>query len=340
MASTISPIIESYLRYTCKCFFNHSAEHRQVPGSIIPSTPIINSYYSVVDLDSGLRLETSYNGSNCPTTLDPYDLTAYDTASATDFYCSCPNPNIANANSGNLLTIPAIGIIVSFLGAVLTSLGQVLMKWAHTHNELRALKDRKSYYANPLWYVGFITYAASQILTIVAFASVTQGENAVIGTVSLAANAIFAQKFLGEKMQKLHYVGMFFILAGSTMVLLSTLGVRCINTPEAVAEFDRALSPFHNLPFFLFMMLLSFVVLFALTIRRLGECSKKRTASLLKSNQSSRGNLRNPTSTLSESLLSSHGNGTSNCSSPEHGTVQNVFFQKLRKCIIMCLTIY
>ena len=62
-----------------------------------------------VKTEDGKVLETSYNGSNCPTTLDPYDLTAYDTASATDFYCSCPNPNIANANSGNLLTIPAIG---------------------------------------------------------------------------------------------------------------------------------------------------------------------------------------------------------------------------------------
>ena len=104
-----------------------------------------------------------------------------------------------------------IGIIVSFVGAVMTSLGQVLMKWAHTHNELRPLKDRRTYYANPFWYIGLVTYAASQILCVVAFASVTQGENAVIGTFSLAANAVFAQHFLGEAMQRLHFLGIFFI---------------------------------------------------------------------------------------------------------------------------------
>jgi hypothetical protein len=288
----------SDLQYTCKCFFNHSAAHRQIPGSLIPATPVINSYYSVVNLNSGLRLETSLNGSNCPNTIDPGQLAAFDIASPTDYFCACPDPNAAsNADSTNLLEIPLIGIIVSFLGAVLSSLGQVLMKWAHTHNELRALKDRKAYYTNPLWYVGLVTYAASQILCVVAFASVTQGENAVIGTFSLAANAIFAQKFLGEAMQNLHYVGMFFILVGSTMVLFSTLGVRCINTPEAVPEIDRALSPQHNLPFFLFMMILFTVVLFALILRRLGECAKRAK----KHTKSSR---------LNESLLSSA------CSSP------------------------
>lgn len=264
------------LTFVCKCFFNHSAAHRQVPGTFAPSTSVINSYFSVVDIKSGTRIEAMQNGSNCPSSVDPSQAVAYDTASATDYFCSCPNPNSVTG-SGNLLEVPMIGIIVSFIGAVMQSLGQVLMKWAHTHNQLRPLKDRRPYYANPLWYIGLLTYAASQILCVVAFASVTQGENAVIGTFSLAANAIFAQRFLGEAMQPLHFVGILFIAAGSTLVLLSTLGVRCINTPEAVEEIKRALSPTYNLPFFCFMMILGTIVFVALTVRRVGECSKNKT---------------------------------------------------------------
>lgn len=317
MASSVFAVSSSALQYTCKCFFNHSAAHRNVPGSLIPATPIINSYYSVVRLQTGLRLEATMNGSNCPSNMDPNHFTAYDTASTTDYFCACPDPNTASAASGSLLEVPLIGVIVSLLGAVLTSLGQVLMKWAHTHNELRPLKDRRQYYANPLWYVGLITYAASQILCVVAFASVTQGENAVIGTFSLASNAIFAQYFLGEAMQKLHYVGIFFIMAGSTMVLLSTLGVRCINTPEAVEEIKRALSPSSNLPFFCFMMLIGIVVFTALAVRRLGECTKHlasssagrriggtTTISNTKSSTKSNSN-KSSSQSLTESLLSS-----------------------------------
>jgi hypothetical protein len=231
----------------------------------------------VVDLTTGSRLETNLTGASCPVSIDPSQAIAFDTASTTDYFCSCPNPNNADSASSNVLEIPMIGIIVSFVGAVMTSLGQVLMKWAHTHNELRPLKDRRTYYANPFWFIGLVTYAASQILCVVAFASVTQGENAVIGTFSLAANAVFAQHFLGEAMQRLHFLGIFFIATGSTMVLISTLGVRCINTPEAVQEIKRALSPHSNLPFFCFMMILGTLVFVALSVRRLGECSKHKT---------------------------------------------------------------
>ena len=64
---------------------------------------------------------------------------------------------------------------------------------------------------------------------------------AVIGTFSLAANSIFARHFLGEVMTPLHWCGMLLIAVGATMVLVSTLGVKCSNSPEAMQEIAAAL---------------------------------------------------------------------------------------------------
>ena len=282
--------------YACKCFFNHSAAMdpgwAPTPAPVNGSAPgpppepgdgglapliqqVISYYFSVVDLSTGLRVPALRGpngtiGANCPT--HPVALVhgvAADSTSPTGYFCGCPDPAVATSSS--FLTVPAIGVLVSIVGAVLSSLGQVGMKWVHTHNELRPLKERRAYFLNPRWYAGFFVYIFSQALTVVAFASVSQGENAVIGTFSLAANSIFARHFLGEVMTPLHWVGMLLIAGGATMVLVSTLGVKCSNSPEAIQEIAAALSPTQNAPFFIFMVLLIATVLGALTVRRVGQ---------------------------------------------------------------------
>ena len=151
------------------------------------------------------------------------------------------------------------------------SLGQVLMKWAHNHNELRPLVERTHYVRNGWWWVGFLAYAVSQILTVVSFISVTQAENAVIGTFSLVANAIFAKQFLGEDMTRLHWAGMGSIAAGAVMVLISLTGVTCFDSPSSTNQIIRGLSPGGNPPFFIFMMLIASVLAAGLCVRRIGQ---------------------------------------------------------------------
>lgn len=272
------------LDYACKCFFNHSAvapnvstanqwAFEQIASSRPPGT-LVQYYFAVVDLATGLRV-TSENatGRSCPEIVDPTMAVVRDSSSPTDYYCACPDPG--HMQSSNLLTIPMVGIGIAFLGAVLSSLGQVTMKWVHTHNELRPLKERRIYFLNPLWYAALMTYLVSQVMTVLSYTSISQGENAVIGTFSLAANAVFAKHFLGEAMTRLHYIGILSIATGAVLVLISTLGVRCANSPEALQEVAAAMTPGKNTPFFIFVCLLGLVILTTLSVRRWGQWRRK-----------------------------------------------------------------
>ena len=257
------------LEYACKCFFNHSAA-ATTPAAANATLPPVEDYFAVVNLATGLRV-AAYNrtGAACPRRADPLQAVVRDASSPTGLYCACPDPSEMNA--GNILTIPMVGIGIAVLGAVLSSLGQVTMKWVHTHNELRPLRERRIYFLNPLWYAALMTYVVSQVMTVLSYTSISQGENAVVGTLSLAANAVFARHFLGEAMTRLHYVGILFIAAGAVLVLIATLGVRCANAPEAVQEVAAAISPEKNAPFFAFVCMLGTIVVSALSIRRWGQ---------------------------------------------------------------------
>ena len=108
-------------------------------------------------------------------------------------------------------------------------------------------------------------------MTVLSYTSISQGENAVIGTLSLAANAVFARHILGEAMTWLHFVGILFIAAGAVLVLIATLGVRCANAPEAVQEIAGAISPGKNAPFFAFVCVLGIILISAISIRWWGQ---------------------------------------------------------------------
>ena len=168
--SYLRPSPPSYLRpsleYACKCFFNHSAAAAPnvtsllmslfqviaspAPPQRLPGAPV-QDYFAVVNLATGLRVVAhNSTGASCPRRADPMQEVVRDTSSPTGLFCGCPDPSEMNA--GNILTIPMVGIGIAVLGAVLSSLGQVTMKWVHTHNELRPLRERRVYFLNPLWY--------------------------------------------------------------------------------------------------------------------------------------------------------------------------------------------
>ena len=147
------------LDYACKCFFNNSARVvppnassilavlfggsvGNVPGVSAPREPgsPVDDYFAVVSLATGLRVAPrNSTGVSCPRQIDPLQSVVHDPSSPTGFFCACPDPSEMNVS--NILTIPMVGIGIAILGAVLSSLGQVTMKWVHTHNELRPLRE-------------------------------------------------------------------------------------------------------------------------------------------------------------------------------------------------------
>jgi len=90
------------------------------------------------------------------------------------------------------------GISVGIFSKVIASLGLVLQKRWHTMNAALPIEKRKSWYTDVWWMAGFATYAAGNIIAIVALALIPQTVVASLDSLVLVFNAIWAPLLLGE----------------------------------------------------------------------------------------------------------------------------------------------
>lgn len=111
-----------------------------------------------------------------------------------------------------------LGVLVSMSAATFSSLGQVLMKYAH--NKLSADDESdKSYVTNGAWMFAFCVYAVGQVLNVVSYNWLEQAVVAVVGTFGIITNAFFAHYILSESVTSRDFVAIFVIISGGLLAL-------------------------------------------------------------------------------------------------------------------------
>jgi len=123
-----------------------------------------------------------------------------------------------------------LGIALSLSSSTLTSLGLVLQKLALGQAQESGSSGFHKY-SHPKWITGISLFGVGQVCNVLSAGMAPQVMLSSLGTWALISNAVFAEWFLGEKMQLVKIlpiggmvVGMLFVVAGTPPAGPSEMG--------------------------------------------------------------------------------------------------------------------
>ena len=140
------------------------------------------------------------------------------------------------------------GTILTLVGTTLNALALIVQKLAHNHNAGLPKDRRRPYVFQARWQLGFWTFTAGQVINAVSLAYLPQSIAATLGNVGLFANLLFARCLLGERIQRIHYVGNLLIIAGCVLVVFNA------PTPAGGEDYsvEALITNFTHTPFIVF----------------------------------------------------------------------------------------
>eukprot|EP00457_Paulinella_chromatophora_P005408 gb/GEZN01005425.1/.p1 GENE.gb/GEZN01005425.1/~~gb/GEZN01005425.1/.p1 ORF type:complete len:521 (-),score=70.77 gb/GEZN01005425.1/:176-1738(-) len=121
--------------------------------------------------------------------------------------------------TGLLINKTIIGLFIAITGNIINGTGYVIQKAAHNKIQARPKEEQTSFTREPMWLMGFATYAFGSVLNAIAFGFGPQALLTPMQSFSLATNACLAPHFLGEKLRGKDIMATLLILVGATLAV-------------------------------------------------------------------------------------------------------------------------
>eukprot|EP00929_Paragymnodinium_shiwhaense_P009055 TRINITY_DN113091_c0_g1_i1.p1 TRINITY_DN113091_c0_g1~~TRINITY_DN113091_c0_g1_i1.p1 ORF type:complete len:402 (+),score=41.25 TRINITY_DN113091_c0_g1_i1:87-1292(+) len=112
-----------------------------------------------------------------------------------------------------------LGVALAVLGASLISLGLNVQKLSVLKNGALPAEQQRLYYRQCLWQAGFSLFLLGNVLNFLAMGFAPASVLAPLGSVSIAANAVFARLILGEVFTCHDFIATFIIMVGAVIVV-------------------------------------------------------------------------------------------------------------------------
>jgi hypothetical protein len=125
----------------------------------------------------------------------------------------CPEKEGEKDDSGSYLWL--VGVLISIGASVCGNLGQNIQKYAQNKN------PEKEYVQLPSWWMGLLLVVAGALGDVAALMLAPQSIVMPVGSFTLAANIVLANRFFGEKLSRKDLFGTFLIVLGATNVAIS-----------------------------------------------------------------------------------------------------------------------
>ena len=112
-----------------------------------------------------------------------------------------------------------IGALLAVFGSVASNLGINIQKFSFLENSKRPTSEQRIYTKQPGWALGLSLVIGGSLCDFAALALAAQSIVAPIGSVTLVANMVFAQYWLGETLSRRDMLGTVLIIAGSVLTV-------------------------------------------------------------------------------------------------------------------------
>lgn len=100
-----------------------------------------------------------------------------------------------------------IGILLCIAGAIITSLGMALQKYAHSLNAQRPAHEQRHYVWLPRWWAGFVCFVFGQLATVMSLGFGSEAVLSSLGSVALVSSlrcALFCARTRPLRVALLH----------------------------------------------------------------------------------------------------------------------------------------